>query len=223
MKIISNSAISLDGKLATKDHDAIMLGSQQDQIKMSELRNWADAVVVGGKTYRNWPEAMIPVKGHLTTPLNPKKKLCVIVSRSMDVPLTASFFCEKSIKPLFLTIKENIPEDFPCEVIGCDTEITPAWILQILEERGAQNVLIEAGGKLLSQFMKDNCLDEMHVTLCPKIIGGTSAPTLIDGEGFSVKEICNLKLIDSKIVNDEIFLHYKVQKHLDVPTTDSHS
>lgn len=212
MKIISNSAISLDGKLTTTANEKVALGSPEDLRRMSVLRNWADAVIVGGRTFRNWPEAMIPKKEHLTEPYNSKKKLCAIVSRSMDVPLTASFFCEKSIQPLFLTIRENVPDDFPCEVLACDSEITPAWIIEVLEKRGAQNILIEAGGNLLFQFIRDNVLDEMHVTLCPKLIGGQTSPTLLDGEGFKLPDMRQLKLLKQDIVGDEIFLHYRVIK-----------
>ena len=219
MKVVSNSAISLDGKLTTPQNEAISLGSAEDLKRMSHLRNWADAVVVGGKTFRNWPEAMIPNKDHLEADeYNSKKKLCVIVSRTMDVPLTASFFCEKTVHPLFLTIKENVPEDFPCEVIACENEITPQWILEVLESRGAKNILIEAGGNLLFQFIHDNMIDEMNITLCPKIIGGTTSPSLVAGSGFSAKDIRDLELLQQETIGSEIFLKYKLKKKLNQST-----
>lgn len=212
MKIISNSAISLDGKLSTTNNDRVSLGSPEDLKRMSVLRNWADAVVVGGRTYRNWPDAMIPKLLHLMEPRRTQQKLNVVVSRSMDVPLTAKFFGEKSIKPLFLTIKENVPDDFPCEVVACPGEITPAWIVEVLEQRGVENVLIEAGGNLMHQFLRDNMIDEMHVTVCPKVIGGKTSPTLVDGEGFDLAGIRDLKLLKHEVIGDEIFLHYRVLK-----------
>lgn len=212
VKIISNSAISLDGKLTTGTNDRVSLGSSEDLRRMSALRNWADAIVVGGRTYRNWPDPMLARQEDLSEPFNSKIKLNVIVSRSMDVPLTAKFFAEKTVLPLFMTIQENVPDDFPCEVVACRNEITPAWIVEVLEKRGVKNILIEAGGNLMFQFLRDNMIDEMHVTVCPKLIGGRTAPTLADGEGFDLARVRDLKLLKHETIGDEIFLHYRVIK-----------
>jgi riboflavin biosynthesis pyrimidine reductase len=64
------------------------------------------------------------------------------------------------------------------------------------------------------EFAKENLIDEYHVTLTPKILGGRDSPTLVDGLGFKPKDILNLKLQQSRVVGDEIYLVYsRPEKH----------
>ena len=73
-------------------------------------------------------------------------------------------------------------------------------------------MLLEAGGDLIFQFLQADLLDEMYVTVCPKIIGGQAAPSLVSGTGFDVNHLKNLNLLDHKKIGDELFLHYEIRK-----------
>lgn len=75
--------------------------------------------------------------------------------------------------------------------------------------RGVETLLVEAGGDLLFQFLAAGALDEIHVTLCPMIIGGDT-PSLADGEGFLFAHMPRLRRISTEVEGDEIFLHYSV-------------
>ena len=55
MKVISNTAISLDGRINTVEEQFTLLGSAVDHQKMEQIRRMADAVLVGGQTFRKWP------------------------------------------------------------------------------------------------------------------------------------------------------------------------
>ena len=54
-----------------------------------------------------------------------------------------------------------------------------------------------------------DAIDEMHVTLCPIVVGG-DAPTLADGAGFDREAVRRLRLLASEVEGDELFLHYQV-------------
>jgi 5-amino-6-(5-phosphoribosylamino)uracil reductase len=84
------------------------------------------------------------------------------------------------------------------------------FVLENLRQRGIKTLLIEAGGDLLFQFVKAGLIDEMYITLCPKLIGERGAPTLLDGEGFKPERAKNAKLEGAKIVDNEIYLHYTI-------------
>lgn len=202
MKIVSNSAISLDGKINTAARTAFSFGSSTDQALMKTLRDPVDAVLVGGNAFRHWPEPRLKEKKG--APL-----WNVVLSRSMDVPLTGDFFCEKNIKRLFLTESANVPDDFPCEVAAtAQPDVT--WVISQLEKRGVKTLMVEGGGDLIYQFLKAEQLDEMFVTLCPKIFAGRDVPSLVDGVGFKEKGIKDLILLEAKPVENEVFLHYEV-------------
>jgi riboflavin biosynthesis pyrimidine reductase len=82
------------------------------------------------------------------------------------------------------------------------------WILDRLAARGVERLLVEAGGDLLFQFLAADALDEMHVTLCPIVVGG-DAPSLADGAGFDRAHVRRLQLVASEVEGDEVFLHYR--------------
>lgn len=212
MKVFTNTAVSLDGKINTVEKNPFMLGSEEDKKFMSVLRNRSDAVLVGGNSFRNWPIPLMPNPSHLSEPVRQKPIGNVIVSRTMDLPLNEKYLKEKRICPLVLTSRQADYADFPLEVLIGPAELTPQWIVEQLARRGVQTLLIEAGGDLIFQFLRANLIDEMYLTLCPRVIGGKAAPSLADGTGFLNDEIKRLKILKCRQIADEIFLHYEVLK-----------
>jgi riboflavin-specific deaminase-like protein len=211
MKVTSNTAISLDGRINTRERRFVFFGSAEDHRRMSRLRAEADAVLVGGATFRNWPHASLPDpvdRGALRArPWN------VVVTRSLDVPLGANFLAEPAIRPLFLTRADSLRDGFAAEAEGwggAGPDLPIAWILEQLERRGVERLLVEAGGDLLFQFLAAGALDEMHVTLCPLLAGG-DAPALVEGAGFDVADLRRLHLLGAETVDDEVFLRYRVR------------
>ena len=208
MKVTSNTAISLDGRINTRERRFVFFGSEEDHRRMSRLRSEADAVLVGGATFRNWPHASLPDPADRAAlrarPWN------VVVTRTLDVPLAADFLAEPGIRPLFLTRAASVQAGFRAEVEGWDgtgADLPIAWILEQLARRGVERLLVEAGGDLLFQFLAADAIDELHVTLCPLVVGG-DAPSLVDGIGFDAAQMRRLRLLAAEPVGDEVFLHY---------------
>ena len=59
---------------------------------------------------------------------------------------------------------------------------------------------------------KDDVVDEIYITLTPKLLGGAEAPSVMDGKGFSASRHRALKLVSSKRVGDELYLRYRVDR-----------
>ena len=210
MKVVSNTAISLDGRINTRERRFAFFGSERDHARMSRLRAEADAVLVGGATFRNWPHPALPDaadRGKLRgRPWN------VVVSRSLELPLEADFFTEPATRPLLLTRAASLAgRKLPAEAEGWDGvggDLPVAWILEQLARRGVEHLLVEAGGDLLFQFLAADAIDEVYLTLCPLVVGG-DAPSLADGPGFDLAELRRLRLVAAEPVGDEVFLHYQ--------------
>lgn len=212
MRVISNTAISLDGRINTRERQFVQLGSAADHRRMSLLRSQADAVLVGGSTFRNWPHPSLPEAEHRQPRAAPLWN--VVVSRSLQLPLTPAFLTEPGIRPLLLTLAGAVPPGCPAEVeayAGPEGSLPVPFILAALKRRGVQTLLVEAGGDLLFQFLAADALDELSVTLCPLVIGG-AAPSLADGAGFPMAELRKLQLRATEIIDSEIFLHYLVRR-----------
>src|SRR4051812_25386583 len=98
MKVVSNTAVSLDGRINTREGRFVLMGSARDHARMSRLRADADAVLVGGATFRNWPHAALPDdtdEGAAAFASGSKSpRWNVVVSRSPHVPVTPEYLAE---------------------------------------------------------------------------------------------------------------------------------
>ena len=73
-----------------------------------------------------------------------------------------------------------------------------------------RRLLCEGGGELNDALFRAGLVDELHLTICPLVIGGRRAPTIADGEGFSrLAEAAQLKLRSTRRVGDELFLVFR--------------
>jgi riboflavin-specific deaminase-like protein len=212
VKVVTNTAVSLDGRINTRERRFTFFGSARDHARMSRLRVEADAVLVGGATFRNWPHPSLPDEVDRVAGAKPPWN--VVVTGSLDVPLEPSFLAERRVRPLFVTRAAAVPHGFAAEVEAWPGPGNPpvAWIVERLAARGIERLLIEAGGDLLFQFLAADAVDEMHVTLCPIVVGG-DAPSLIDGAGFDRADARRLELVASEVEGDEVFLHYRNLRH----------
>ena len=198
---------------ADRERRFAFFGSARDHARMSRLRAGADAVLVGGATFRNWPHPSLPdpedrerLRGR---PWN------IVVSRTLDVPLTLEFLGESAIRPLFLTRSTSLEsKSFAAEAEGWSGEggdLPVAWMLEQIARRGVERLLVEAGGDLLFQFLAADAIDEIYLTLCPLVVGGP-APSLADGRGFDLVDLRRMRLLSAEPEGDEVFLHYEAIK-----------
>jgi 5-amino-6-(5-phosphoribosylamino)uracil reductase len=212
MRVFTNSAMSADGKLGTSAREHVDIGSERDRVQMSRLRAEADAVLVGGKTFRNWPFPLIEDAG-VVRRARPQPMLNVVLTRTGGGPRSGPFFQDVRTKVVILAGEAADLSGFPDQVdvhraVG---EPTAEWAMALLErEYGVESLLIEAGGDLIFQCVETGRVDEIFVTVCPWLIGGAGAPSIADGVGFTAATMRALKLLHHRVEGDEIFLHYAV-------------
>jgi riboflavin biosynthesis pyrimidine reductase len=219
MHVFTNTAMSADGKIGTWRFDHVAIGSVTDRRFMSVLRARADAVVVGGRTFRNWPLPLVPDEDAIAAlrrdgfpdtdhpPLAGRTWWNVVVTRTLDVPRAGRFYEDPRVRPLFLSSTAGEVEG---EIeVG---DVTIPWILERLEARGVRSVLVEAGGDLLFQFFDAGAVDSMYVTVCPLLVGGRDAPTPLDGQGFTAEQVRKLRLGACHRWGEELFCRYDVLK-----------
>ena len=58
-------------------------------------------------------------------------------------------------------------------------------MLAELGRRRWTNLLVEGGGRVMASFAAADLLDEVHVFIAAKILGGESAPTPVEGAGVA--------------------------------------
>ena len=209
--IIFSAAITLDGKLATRTGNS-KLSSKKDKIRVHKLRSKVDAILVGKNTAK--------IDDPLLSVHNIKKKNPIrVILDSNAIIRTNSKILKTCLKiPTIIVVskkalKKNLQklEKFPVQVIVCgNNTINIKKLLGILKKNGVKNILVEGGGITNWAFVKENLVDEAMITITPYLVGGITATTLVDGDGFStvVKSI-RLKLKNVTKMKNEVILHYE--------------
>lgn len=214
--VFSNLATSIDGKIATASRKHFFLGTPADRKQMQVLRKKCDVVVMGASTLRSWKRPAAVLKS--------KKKIAnAIVSSELEGLSTSwPFFHSDKISRIFIAIPENIEsKEFLARakklsrygevwVIPRSKKTSTAHaIVDLLSTQGMGNILVEGGGDLMWSFISENLIDEINVTITPKIVGGKTAPTLVEGLGFLPEQVLSYKIKSFKKIKDELYLVYK--------------
>jgi 5-amino-6-(5-phosphoribosylamino)uracil reductase len=76
-------------------------------------------------------------------------------------------------------------------------------------------LVVLGGGKLVASLLELDLIDELWLTVCPLILGGSNAPTPVDGKGFLADLAPKLELLEVQTVEQEVFLHYRLQRPAD--------
>lgn len=213
-------AVSLDGKISTRDGAGPRFASEADGIRLREVRSHTDAILVGASTiiaddptfteHGKYKELRIQ-RGLAPNPIK------VVVSGSGNVPETARMFQPNGAPALVFTT-ERIPANRLASLqqvaeVHCVGETTVNFrrVVEMLGEvYQVEQLLIEGGGQVNFDVFQAGLIDEIYLTLCPKIIGGRDVTTSVEGNGFDFLDIVDVELMDYCTVGDEFFLHYRV-------------
>lgn len=90
--------------------------------------------------------------------------------------------------------------------------ISPKKLAADFYKKGYRNVLVEGGPTLLGAFLEANLIDEVFLTIAPKIFGtkeGTTL-TLVEGILLPFNKIKKLQLLSVNLIKNELFLRYRV-------------
>ena len=101
------------------------------------------------------------------------------------------------------------------EVIGCGKGplIDVPLLLKQLGERDMTNVLIEGGGGLLGSFFDHDLIDEVHVFVAPKLVGGERATSPIGGEGLDSMALAR-RMSEYRVeeIAGDVYVHGRVKR-----------
>jgi len=223
--VFINMAMTADGKIATANRRVSSFGSRHDREHLLQLRATADAVMAGARTTDLNPINLGP------GPVKYRRlrlrrglaefNLRIIVSRSGTVNPTAEVFQRTFSPTIVLTthrataarLKKLRTAATAVKICG-GKEINFSRALRWLRVRwGVQRLLCEGGGELNDALFRAGLVNELHLTICPKIFGGRDAPTIADGLGASaLARAARLQLDSARRRGEEMFLVYRVAR-----------
>jgi 2,5-diamino-6-(ribosylamino)-4(3H)-pyrimidinone 5'-phosphate reductase len=215
--------MTVDGKIATSSGDS-KISSRDDLVRVHKLRASVDAIVVGISTIlADNPRLTV----RLTKGKNPTR---VVVDSRGRIPLDSQIMRTASKVKTIVAVTDKAPEEKLTRLkkMGAEVEVISEGkkgrsaavphgvnlklLFRKLEKRGLKKILVEGGGELNWSLLHLWLVDELTITIAPKIAGGRLATTLVEGDGFdemaqSIK--LQLKKIERK-KGGELVLHYKL-------------
>lgn len=221
--VLVNMAMTADGKIATANRAVASFGSQRDLAHLYKLRATVDAVMCGARTIEAGevhlgPGGVRHQQRRLKAGLA-EFNLRVVVSGSGSVDTTAHIFTEHFSPILVLTTARAGRRRLAAlarvadEVMICgDRTIDFATAIEWLATRWrVKRLLCEGGGKLNAAMLGTGLVQELHLTLCPLVFGGSEAPTIASGIGAkTLGDATRLRLQRVRRVGDELFCVFAV-------------
>lgn len=210
--VITNFALTLDGRAAIGGRSG-PIGSRTDVAMLKRLRAQVDAVLVGAGTMRAERYGrLVPDAGlrawreRIGLAHDP---LAVIVTASMELPWEAGLFADGGGRVLLLTSSEADPPptETPVRVARHPGRVDLAEALRALRtERGVRALLCEGGPRLHAGLLAAGLVDELFLTVAPKLAGGRE-PTIVAGDLGAVR---GLELRWLLAEGAELFARYRV-------------
>ncbi|MEC8928967.1 MAG: dihydrofolate reductase family protein [Verrucomicrobiota bacterium] len=209
-----NMALSADGKIASANRAITSLGSRRDHDHLLHLRTTVDAIMTGAGTVNAQPNITLGVNHRATRP-----PLRILVTGHGRANLRARLFRESGA-PLIILATRQLPltrraaltkRAHTLRCFGHSTLDFPAALAWLRQKWNVRRLLCEGGGRLNAGLLAAGLVDEIHLTHCPLILGGSDAPTMADGTlARHLGEAIQLRLSSLRVETGEAFATYKI-------------
>jgi len=223
--VLINMAMTADGKIATANRAVSSFASRSDYLNLLALRATADAVMAGARTVDLNAVTMGPGPAkfrHLRLRRGlAEYNLRIIVSRSGSVNPAAEIFKHRFSPIIILTTGRATRKRLESlraladEVRICGKRQInfPASLRWLKRKWGVNRLLCEGGGEVNDALFQARLVDELHLTVCPKIFGGRTSPTIADGIGARrLSQATKLTLRSARKLGKEMFFVYRATK-----------
>ncbi len=194
-RVVGRLAQTLDGRIATVSGSSQWIGGRGDILHTHRLRALCHAVLVGAGTVRHDNPRLttreVPGPDPVRVVLDPDRRLGADYGIFQAGPPT--LLCCAQDAPMRQAGRAELVR-LPRAAEGEGLDI-PA-LLRALAARGLTRLFVEGGGVTVSRFLAAGCLDRLHLTLAPVLLGSgipaftlPEAARIADGLRFSWRAI----------------------------------
>lgn len=187
--VILKSAMTLDGKIATRSGDSKWITNEKSREFVHRLRDRVSAIMVGIDT-------VLMDNPSLTTRLQKsegKDPVRIVIDSKGRIPLDAKVINNLSEAPAILVIAEELPKEKLSFLSNKNVKVITAGnkegkvdlnkLMKELYKMQIDSILLEGGGNLNYSALESGIVDKILMFIAPKIIGGADAKTPFEGLG----------------------------------------
>jgi diaminohydroxyphosphoribosylaminopyrimidine deaminase/5-amino-6-(5-phosphoribosylamino)uracil reductase len=205
-------AMTLDGKIATRTGDSKWISNEASRRRVHELRGRMDAIITGiGSVLADDPSLT-------ARPPGPRTPARVVLDARGRLPPSSQLVRTAWDSSVIVVTAMDAPEAWRDELrsLGCEVLPAPlpgarpavAWMLDELGRRRMTNVLVEGGSEVLGSFRDAGEIDEVHVFIAPKLVGGADAvPAMAGGGCKAIAEALPLREWRVEMIEGDLYVH----------------
>ena len=212
------SAMTLDGKVATRTGDSKWISGEESRMTSHHWRAESDAVVVGiGTALADDPQLTARIEG---APRQPRR---VVFDSEGRLPLDSQLVRGAPGLPLTVVVGRaasrlatDALEAAGAEVIVATGENEPARVRSALDQLGqidVTSILLEGGPRLAGAFLDAGEVDEIRLFVAPVVVGGSNARDPLEGEGVErIAEATRALELDVERIGDDVLISARLRE-----------
>jgi diaminohydroxyphosphoribosylaminopyrimidine deaminase/5-amino-6-(5-phosphoribosylamino)uracil reductase len=219
--VIMKTAMTLDGKIATRTNASKWITGELSRKHVHELRHRVAGIMVGiGTVLADDPSLTTRFEdGRGSDPIR------IIVDSSARIPLEAKVLNIESDAKTIIAVTEKankeklrLLEEKSAEIIVTPSKnerIDLSLLMKELGERKIDSILLEGGSELNYAALEEGIVDKINAFIAPKIVGGITAKTPVGGQGKAyMEDAINLKCVDIHRFGDDIMIEAYIKKEV---------
>src|SRR5271155_3709282 len=220
--VLFKSAMTLDGKVATRTGDSQWISGEDSRELAHRWRASVDAVVVGiGTALADDPRLTARPEGlDADLPSQPRR---VVFDSLARLPPTSQLVAAAAEIPLTVVVSRaaaradtDALEAAGVQVIVATGEHEPARVRSALDQLGAMgvaSVLLEGGPHLAGAFLDVGEIDELRLFLAPLLLGGSAARDPLEGEGVErISEAVRALSFDCRSIGGDLLISARLRE-----------
>ena len=216
--ILFKSAMTLDGKVATRTGDSKWISGEDSRLLSHHWRAEVDAVAVGiGTALADDPQLTARIEGVTRQPRR------IVFDSEARLPLDSQLVRGAGEVPLTVVVTRAAPRTSvdALEIAGADVLVAtganePDRVRNALVQLGAAgltSILLEGGPHLAGAFLDAGELDEIRLFVAPVLLGGSSARDPLEGEGAErIAAAVRALSLDCRRVADDVLITARMRE-----------
>lgn len=214
--VVMKTAMTIDGKIATRTGDSRWVTGETSRALVHELRHRFMAIVAGiGTVLADDPMLNCRVEGKEV-----RQPVRVVVDSQARLPLGSRIVKTAREYRTIVAYTRFAPSENVealaaegVEMLLCGEReglVDLHDLMRLLGEGGIDSVLLEGGGNLNFSFLEGELVDEIYAFVAPKIVGGMNAKTSVEGRGVEkMMEALPFRFADVERLGGDVLLKYR--------------
>jgi 5-amino-6-(5-phosphoribosylamino)uracil reductase len=208
--------VSIDGYIGSAA-SRLLLSNDADFDRVDAVRASCDAILVGAETMRiDNPRLLVRSETRREERVArglPESPMKVTVTRRAELDARADFFSVGDTEKLVYCASPWVADARDrlrpvATIVDAGDTVEMRTLSTDLAGRGVDRLMVEGGGTVHTQFLTDDLVDELQLTVAPIFVGDSEAPRFVRDGIFPWNPARRAELVDIQKVGDVVLLRY---------------